>query len=335
MDNHADPNRESDATPNPQELLLGGEPRYTRADAARLAGVELDRASKLWRALGYARPSDDERVFTDADVEALREVTELQDTGLVDSGIEVALTRAMGQAMARLTEWQVSMLRELVIARVPDSTDQEAITSSGLEAAAAMLPRVERLQGYAWRRHLLAATERILTAAPSSTDTAPLSIGFVDIVGFTSLTRGMSEIALSEILEAFESDASMVVAEHGGRVVKTVGDEVMFAADTPSAAASIGLDLADRVSGLDDRPDLRIGLAHGPVLHRLGDFYGSVVNLAARLTALARPGTVLVDRELAAAVADDPAFWVRELRRVSVRGFSHLQPWLLRRGGGK
>jgi adenylate cyclase len=86
---------------------------------------------------------------------------------------------------------------------------------------------------------------------------------------------------------------------------------------------------------LDDRPDLRIGLAHGPVLHRLGDFYGSVVNLAARLTALARPGTVLVDRELAAAVADDPAFWVRELRRVSVRGFSHLQPWLLRRGDGK
>jgi adenylate cyclase len=114
-------------------------------------------------------------------------------------------------------------------------------------------------------------------------------------------------------------------------VIKTVGDEIMFVADTATAGAAIGLDLSDRLSALDGRPDLRIGLAHGPVLRRLGDAYGTVVNLASRLTALAHPGTVLVDRELASALGDDPRYAPRKLRRVSVRGFAHLQPWLLRR----
>jgi adenylate cyclase len=156
-------------------------------------------------------------------------------------------------------------------------------------------------------------------------------VGFVDIAGFTSLSRGLTEADLSAFLESFESDASAIVAEHGGRVIKTVGDELMFVADAPAAVARIGLDLADRLSTLDDRPDLHIGLAYGPVLHRLGDVYGTVVNLAARLAGLARPGSVLIDRELAGEIGEDPEFRVRRLRRVAVRGFAHLQPWLLRR----
>jgi adenylate cyclase len=96
------------------------------------------------------------------------------------------------------------------------------------------------------------------------------------------------------------------------------------------AAVEIGLDLPE-VWAADDRPPLRVGAAYGPVLTRLGDVYSPVVNLASRLTSLARPGTVLVDRELAQRLRDLPEYRVRPLRRVSVRGYDHLQPWLVRR----
>lgn len=320
-----------------EQLLLDGPPRYTRIEAARLAGVELERARQLWRSLGYASPGDTERVFTDADVDALRTATELRDAVLGDDRVELALARAMGQAMSKLAEWQIGTLSELVLTKAREPGDRADATVSEFDVAASLLPQIERLQRYVWRRHLFAASERMLTngsgTTPPDAPTAPLGVGFADIVGFTSLSRGLTETGLSEFLEEFESHSSAVVTEHGGRMIKTLGDEVMFAADTPAATATIGLDLADRISTLDSRPDVRVGLAYGRVLHRLGDLYGTVVNLAARLTALARPGTVLIDRELAGAIERDTAFRVRSLRRVSVRGFAHLQPWLLRRGG--
>jgi adenylate cyclase len=336
------PERESgerapDASPgglSAEQLLLGGEPRYTRVQCAERAGVSLERATALWQSLGFATPADDEIVFTDADVDALRTVTGLRDSGVGDVGdvgAELSLTRAMGQSMARLTEWQVGMLRELVVADA-DAADRDVTTESGLAAAAAIIPGVERLQRYVWRRHLLAASNRMMASGTGPIETAPLAVGFADVAGFTSLSRGLAETRLDEFLEAFEANASSVVTEHGGRVIKTIGDEIMFAADSARDAADIGLALAERISALDGRPDLHVGLAYGPVLHRLGDVYGTVVNLASRLTALAHPGTVLVDRQLAAEIEDEPRFRVKRLRRVSVRGFSHLQPWLLRRG---
>ena len=315
-----------------ERLLLGSEPRYTRRQVAELAGVSEERATRLWRSLGFATAAEDDVVFTDADVDALRIVTGMHDTGLADESLEFALSRALGQAMARLTEWQVDMLRRRVLAGATDPKQAEQLASAGLDAAAALIPGVAQLQHYVWRRHLLAAGDRLLASGTEPSETAPLTVGFADIVGFTSLTRGLSEARLAEFLEAFEDSASAVVTERGGRVIKTVGDEVMFVADHATDGADIGLDLADRISALDGRPDLRIGLAHGAVLRRLGDVYGTVVNLASRLTALAHPGTVMVDRELASALDGDPRYAVRGLRRVSVRGFAHLHPWLLRRG---
>ncbi|HEX4247913.1 MAG TPA: adenylate/guanylate cyclase domain-containing protein [Pseudonocardia sp.] len=314
-----------------ERLLLGSEPRYTRQQVAELAGVSAERATRLWRSLGFATAAEDDVVFTDADVDALRTVTRLHDAGLADADLEIALTRALGQTMARLTEWQVDMLRRRVLAGAADPKQAEELNAAGLDAAAALIPEVEQLQRYVWRRHLLAAGDRLLAVGAEPSEAAPLTVGFADIVGFTSLSRGLSESRLSEFLESFEDSASAVVTEHGGRVIKTVGDEVMFVADDAHAGADIGLDLADRLSALDGRPDLRIGLAYGPVLRRLGDVYGTVVNLASRLTALAHPGTVLIDRELASELEDDARYAPRKLRRVSVRGFAHLQPWLLRR----
>ena len=132
------------------------------------------------------------------------------------------------------------------------------------------------------------------------------------------------------MVEDFESIAASVIARHHGRVVKTIGDGVLFTAGSALDAVEIGLALPSAWDA-DERPPLRVGAAYGTVLTRLGDVYSPVVNLASRLTSLARPGAMLVDADLAMWIRRHPAYRVRPLRRVSVRGYDHLQPWLVRR----
>lgn len=310
------------------ERLLGGTPKYTRQQVAELTGVSEEEATKIWRSLGFAAPDDDDAVFTDGDVEALRMLDGLRATGLSDERTQLSLARLLSRSMARLAESQVDRLAALGVVAPGDRPGEPV----GPAEAEPVLAVIEKLQSYVWRRHLAAASDRLRSGAPHG-ETTVQAVGFADVVGFTSISRGLDADQLAEFVEAFESATSAVVAEHGARVVKMIGDEIMFVADTPESAAAIGLDLADRISELDGRPDLRIGLAYGPVLRRMGDAFGSVVNIAARLTSLARPGTVLVDSELAGALTDDAAYRLTRLRRVSVRGFAHLQPWLLRRPG--
>jgi adenylate cyclase len=158
-----------------------------------------------------------------------------------------------------------------------------------------------------------------------------MTVGFADLVGYTSLTRSVGEQELAHLVEQFEQLAVDVIAELGGRIIKTVGDEVMFAADSPQVGAEIALCLLERIEATPDLPDLRIGLACGAVLARLGDLYGEPVNLAARLTSTARPDSILVDRELATAIEADPRFRLRRVAPRPVRGYAMLQPMRLRR----
>ena len=123
-----------------------------------------------------------------------------------------------------------------------------------------------------------------------------MAVVFVDIVGYTSRSRTLSETELVQWLEAFESEAAQLAVERGGRIIKNIGDEVLIVADDPAAAADIALELTRRGADDDDSfPPVRAGLAYGDVVNRLGDVFGPVVNVASRLTSVARPGTVLVD----------------------------------------
>lgn len=319
-----------DAPPDAlEEMILGAPRRYTRQQVTELAGLDLETGQRLWRALGFAEAADDAILFTERDLAAVRLMTRLTDAGVLDPDVREAVARAMAQSLSRLAEWQVGML-----IRVIEGQGGEVTPDGSRDIAAAVLPTLEELQSYVWRRHLAAAVRRMVVTDGSPGDepgTWPLVVGFADMVGFTRTTRRRSTAELSEMIERFGSTTTEVIADGHGRIVKTVGDEVLFVADAAADAAGIALALQDRVRAEPALPELRIGLAAGPVLVRYGDVYGEVVNIASRLTAHARPGSVLADRGVADALAGDPRFTLLPLRSVAVRGYRHLHPWLLER----
>jgi adenylate cyclase len=310
-----------------ERLLLDGPRRYTRLQVAERSGMAPERTQRLWRALGFPDAADDDPAFTDADVEALEVLSTLIDSGFVGPESEASIARAMGQALSRLADWQTDMLAD-ALSRAGGPGGPGASADDAVEAAKALLPRLRQVQDYVWRRHLAANADRLL-AAVGPGDRRELAVGFADLVGYTSRSRGMGGRELA-MIEDFESIAAEVIARHSGRVVKTVGDGVLFTAATGEAAVRIGLELPE-VWESAERPPLRTGAAYGAVLTRLGDVYSPVVNLASRLTSVARPGTMLVDRDLAEQLDGLPGYKVRRLKRVSVRGYDHLQPFLVRR----
>jgi adenylate cyclase len=198
-----------------------------------------------------------------------------------------------------------------------------------------VLPRVESLQSYVWRRHLASAASRTLAVESVGSPAAPLAVCFVDIVGYTSRSKALSEAELVGWIEGFEDAATGVVADHGGRIIKNIGDEVLLVADSAAAAAEIALTMTARgADPADDFPEVRAGVAYGDVVSRLGDVFGETVNIAARLTSVARPGTVLVDRGAHDTLDGDPSYVFRHLRRTPVKGYAKLQPFVLRRHAG-
>lgn len=313
-------------SPELERVLLGGPRRYTRLEVAARAGVSPDRSQALWRALGFATVGDDEVVFTDADVEAMRMTDRLIDDGVLDQDLETAVARAIGLHMSRLAEWQAELLRALLadhphLAGTPDEV------SALIER---LLPRLRHVHDFVWRRHLAANAGRALAAGEQLEERTQV-VGFVDLVGYTRMVRRIDEAELSDILERFESLATGLVADHHGHVVKLIGDEVLFVCSDPTDAAEIALSLAEAASADDLLPAVRGGLASGRVLSRFGDVYGSVVNLASRLTSIARPGTVLVNASLAETLDGEPGFRVRSLRSVPVSSFPRVRPAVLRR----
>jgi adenylate cyclase len=315
-----------------EETVLGGPRTYTAAQVAERAGMDREESRALWRALGFAVVEDGAAVFTESDVEALKIVKDLRACGFEDDALISAMTRLFGQTFSRLASWQGQLLLEMLAER-PDIVSSEDAVVDVIEHVG---PLMEQLQTYAWRRQLVAFFARV--AARTATDdamplSAPLAIGFADMSGFTSLTRKATEAELRELLDGFESLATEIVGQRGGRIVKTIGDEVLFQAEDAGSAAEMALDLLAAAAADPRLPDLRAGLAYGPVVSRLGDVYGSTVNIASRLTSIARPGWVLVDREMHDALAGDPRFHLKSRRPESVRGFHHLHPWRLRREG--
>ena len=129
----------------------------------------------------------------------------------------------------------------------------------------------------------------------------------------------------------FETLAYDTVASHGGRIVKMIGDAVMFVTDEPAAGAEIGLTLAEVYSADETVSDVRVGLAHGTVLGLEGDYFGPTVNLASRIVNIAYVGAVVVSSEIQQHLTDDERFVLRPVRPRRLKGIGIVPLWILRR----
>ncbi|MEU8804713.1 adenylate/guanylate cyclase domain-containing protein [Spirillospora sp. NPDC048819] len=318
-----------------EELLLGGELRYTRVDAVRLSGVSREFSGRIWRAFGYPSMPDETVAYTEGDVAALDRLRRLVDDGILDEDGVIRLVRAFGQTMTRLAEWQVNLLRSMLPQDPNDMPSAEAVDTI-VDIAEKHMGEFEPLVVHAWRRQLAAAGTRALAAAATRENGDPAgrpmtTVGFADMVSFTQVSRELEEIELARVVEWFEETAADIIAACGGRLVKTLGDEVLFSAETPEVGAEIALTVAAAIQDETEVPDVRVGVAYGPVLPLMGDVFGTTVNLAARLTSLARPGSVVIDSELAAQLEKRPVYEVTRIVRRPVRGLGIIQPYVLRR----
>jgi adenylate cyclase len=315
-------------------LVLGGPPLYTREDVFERSGISEELSRAMWRALGFP-DTGGARVFTESDLEALHVVRDLIDAGLVDDHVALTLARGLGQTTARLADWQVEALGRRLVDRGELSPGDRSVISDEeaqrliLAQTATLLPALQTLLTHVWRRQVAAVMERRLARADEAGAADVMTVVFADLVGFTRLARQLEDADLAIVVEGFESLSSDVVAASGSTLIKTVGDEVLFVADTARTAAQAVSELHKRAAASPDVPELRIGIATGPVLRRMGDVFGSTVNLASRLTALARPGTTLIDAATARELADDPHVQLRQTAPRRVRGVGVIRSFEL------
>jgi adenylate cyclase len=312
--------------------IMPGRPNYTFAESAQRAGIELKDALRLWRALGFPDPSPSARSFSDEDVDALRTLRRMMSTSIVPEfgdkydGI-VQQVRVIGGSLARIAEVQsddlVSATRSTAEAGLSDG-QIALLIADGLDWS-----RISRLVDYALRLQLRAAAWRKLAVEDPESEFVA-AVGFVDLVGYTALSAELDEEELAALVQRFEELAYDTVAERRGRVVKTIGDEVMFVAEDPAAAARIALRLTERSGDDALLPEARAGLGYGPVLAHEGDYYGTTVNVARRVVDLARPGTAVTTDAVHAALETDSAFEWRRLRTRRIRDIGSVGLWQLR-----
>lgn len=312
-------------------VVFPDRPRYTGAEVAELAGLDVADVKLFWRALGFADVADDEVFFTEADLEAVTTLSGLLVLRVADSNVALQLARVIGSSMARIAEAELSA--SPVAAKGVESAERAELVALTADAT---FPSIARLLEYSWRRHLQAAARRT-TLWASHTDITgagrPLTIGFADMVGFTALSQQLSEEALATIVARFEAAAYDTVTSLGGRVVKMIGDEVMFVVDEVADAARIGIELADVYADDEMLSDVRVGIACGSVLTQDGDYYGPVVNLAHRIVKIANPGSVLVSDTAADALRGNDEFQLRALRPRFLKDLGRVPLWLLVRDG--
>lgn len=297
--------------------------RLTLSEVAARAELTTDRVRAVWQATGF-RPADpDVPVFTAGDAEILRAFGAASE--MFGWAAMLRFTRVLGSSLARIAEAAVSLFAvEVEAGLVQRAAGELALARANLEGTT-ILSGLPGVLDVLFRDHVESAVarQRATKVEGDLYGTARLAIGFVDLVGFTPLSLSMATTDLATMVEDFEGRAADVVVSHGGRVVKLIGDEVMFAAIDPGDACAIALDLVDEFRANDDVAP-RGGVAHGIVITRGGDYYGPVVNLAARIADLAVPSEVLVTAEVAAFGSD---FTFEAAGRRLLKGFG--EPVLL------
>ncbi len=274
------------------------------AEMADRLGLGIGQLEEVQLAAGFQLVDPYLPVFLESDVEAY---------GALLAGMQffswpelVSFTRVMGSSMGRIAEAATSLFATDVARPMVEAGASEADVEERGVQAAVLAGSLTELLAMLFRMHLGQSTERSRVARGDGAfgGVFPVAVGFIDLVGFTPHTLGLNADELAGLVSRFEATAYDTVTAYGGRLVKLIGDEVMFVSVDPTDGCRIAEALLE-VFGTDSALAPRGGLAYGEVLSRGGDFFGQTVNVASRLAEQAVPSEVLLN-DAAAAAAHRP-----------------------------
>lgn len=306
------------------QQVIGDTASYSLEDLAEHSGVPAELLRRIRTAAGLATED-----LTSVDRRWAELIGQLLDVLPVEVVLRSA--RARGAALATIARSDLSMIRdELVLPMRQAGADDLTVSVALAELARSLEPMSRELLTTDYRLHLQRqlGSELVAVAARTDAQEVELAVGFVDVVGYTALSSRIDPAGLDQVLDRFEQRVIDVVADRGDvHVVKYLGDAVMLVAPEPVALAEAMLELTAEVESLAESP-LRGGMAHGDVLVREGDYFGAPVNLAARLTDIARPWRVLAADELHEPL--DRLFDTRRLLPTRIRGVGLRRPVAVR-----
>jgi adenylate cyclase len=281
-------------------------PYLTGPEAAEKAGVDYETARRLRRAMGLPEVADDDVEFDDRDVEAVALMKRLNEFGVpLDDLINVA--RVYGQAYGRIADAETRVFRETFVKPLrEDGKSAREIEKELAPAVERMLELLASTTDYVHRRHLAMALTQ-LTADSSGTGTEVLAVGFADLVDFSRLTEDLhGSGGVSTMIERFEDVAVEKCLEHDVRMVKMIGDATMFVSPNSDGAVAAAVAIVKAVGDDEVLAGARAGLDRGEVVPLGGDYFGPPINVAARITAFARPGTTVISRDVLESMKEEP-----------------------------
>jgi adenylate cyclase len=301
------------------ELALGGTGRHSLTHVARESGLPAGFLRELMQAVGRPNPQRGERIFTDEDIQTARVIKRLLDAGLPRREL-LEVGRVLGQGMARTSE----AVRGLVGNALMQPGDSEYTLGLRFAAAADELaPLMPTLLDHQFRAHLRDGMRRELVTESERevgrlAGTRDVAIAFADLVGYTRLGDHLPAEDLGSIAGRF-AELAVASVKRPVTLVKTIGDGAMFASPEAPALVVALRRLVEAVEREDERfPDVRVGVAYGPATSRGGDWFGATVNVASRVTEIARPGRILATEPVRDLTPDEP--WHRRRRRASLKG---------------
>ena len=339
MDEHA---ASSPATPDdltatsyvPQ--LLGGRLTYSARDLAEMTNTPIERVFRFWIALGFQAPTADDKVFSQRDLEVFSRWHDLVESGGIDTATSRSLLRANAHLADRLALWQFEALVEDSMRRL--MLDDTTARMYVLDHMREYIDVFQEMFTYAWRRQLEATLSRFdreisQRGHEERHNRFPLNrcLGFVDMVSYTSSSTILGD-ALVGLIERFEEESRNAVIEEGGRVVKMIGDAVLYIADDLPTGLRVATALIERLNADDEMLPVRASFVRGDVFSRSGDVFGPTVNLASRLVDIAPVGKILTDPTTAAAIAAGEVgdgYELEEFPTADLRGFGPVSPYLL------
>jgi adenylate cyclase len=290
----------------PAERHVGAEPRYTPREVAEAAGITLEVMMRLRRAMGLPAVGPDDRLLGEADLESTKLAAAFLHQGMPEDDM-LAVTRVLGRGLGQAAV----VMRQTAMRMALEPGLSERELAERFAAVAGMLtPQVVPLLEQTLKLHLrqMLANEVARTAErrdgslPGARD---IGVAFADLVGFTRLGENLPPEELGNVASRMEDLASDLL-DPPVRLVKTIGDAVMYVSEDPVALLKASIDLSHAADEQgEDFPQLRVGAASGQAITRGGDWFGRPVNLASRITAIARPGSVVCSEPLKEAAPED------------------------------